>query len=69
VPVFADIDETLCLDPKAVEAVLTPKTRALIVVHMCGSMAHIDLISRLCADNGVVLIEDTCQTVGGTFQG
>jgi len=69
VPVFADIDDTLCLDPKAIETALTPKTRAVITVHMCGSMAHIDRISRLCADKGLVLIEDTCQTVGGTFQG
>jgi 8-amino-3,8-dideoxy-alpha-D-manno-octulosonate transaminase len=69
VPVFADIDETLCLDPRAIEAVLTKKTRAVIAVHMCGSMAHIDRINRLCTEKGLVLIEDTCQTVGGTYQG
>lgn len=69
VPVFADIDDTLCLDPKAVEAVITERTRAVITVHMCGSMAHIDQISRLCSERKLVLIEDTCQTVGGTFRG
>ncbi|MFH0724964.1 MAG: DegT/DnrJ/EryC1/StrS family aminotransferase [Pseudomonadota bacterium] len=69
VPVFADIDETLCLDPKAIEATLTPRTRAVITVHMCGAMAHVDEISRLCTEKGLILIEDTCQTVGGTYRG
>jgi 8-amino-3,8-dideoxy-alpha-D-manno-octulosonate transaminase len=69
VPVFADIDETLCLDPRAIEAVLTRRTRAVITVHMCGAMAHIDAISRLCDKKGLVLIEDACQAVGATYQG
>ena len=69
VPIFADIDETLCLDPKAVEAALTPRTRAVVAVHMCGAMARIDDIQELCRRNGLVLIEDTCQSVGATFGG
>jgi 8-amino-3,8-dideoxy-alpha-D-manno-octulosonate transaminase len=69
VPVFAEIDETLCLDPRAVEQVLTPRTRAVIPVHMCGSMARIDALVDLCRRHRLVLIEDACQAVGGTFQG
>jgi 8-amino-3,8-dideoxy-alpha-D-manno-octulosonate transaminase len=69
VPVFAEIDETLCLDPAGIEAALTPRTRAVIVVHMCGAMARIDEISRLCRERGLVLIEDACQALGGTFDG
>lgn len=69
VPVFAEIDETLCLDPKGLETALTSRTRAVIVVHMCGAMAQIDEVSRFCAQKGLVLIEDACQSVGGTFQG
>jgi 8-amino-3,8-dideoxy-alpha-D-manno-octulosonate transaminase len=69
VPVFADIDDTLCLDPAAIEAALTPRTRAVIVVHMCGAMARIDEISRLCGERGLVLIEDACQALGGAFGG
>jgi 8-amino-3,8-dideoxy-alpha-D-manno-octulosonate transaminase len=69
VPVFADIDETLCLDPQAVARVLTPDTRAVIPVHMCGSMARIDALADLCRRYDLVLIEDACQAVGGTFQG
>ena len=66
IPVFAEIDETLCLDPDSVEEVMGPRTKAVMLVHMCGSMAHIDAISELCRRKGVVLIEDACQALGGT---
>jgi len=69
VPVFADIDETLCLDPRAVEAGLSSRTKAVVVVHMCGAMARIDEIQSLCDRKGVVLIEDACQSVGASFNG
>lgn len=69
VPVFADIDETLCLDPKAVEKAITPKTKAVVPVHMCGSMARIGELKSLCDSKGLILIEDACQAVGGTFKG
>ncbi len=69
VPVFAEVDETLCLAPDAVEAAITPRTRAVIPVHMCGSMAHIAEITAICERRGLVLIEDACQAVGGRFRG
>lgn len=69
VPVFAEIDETLCLDPDAVEKALTDRTKAVIVVHMCGAMARIDALSALCRKRSVTLIEDACQSVGASFQG
>ncbi len=69
VPVFADIDETLCLDPKAIDAVLTPRTKAVLPVHMCGSMAQIEKIKDFCQNNGLLLIEDACQALGATFKG
>lgn len=69
IPVFADIDETLCLDPEALAARLTPRTKAVMVVHMCGAMAHIDAIQSFCNQKGLTLIEDTCQSVGATFHG
>ena len=68
VPVFAEIDETLCLSPEALEAVVTPRTKAVMPVHMCGSMAHIDRIHDLCKKKKLLLIEDACQAFGGTFQ-
>lgn len=69
VPVFAEIDETLCLSPEGIESALTPATKAVIPVHMCGSMARIDEIKGLCEKKGVVLLEDACQSVGASYQG
>ncbi len=67
VPVFADIDETLCLAPEAIEKALTQRTRAVMPVHMCGAMARIDEIKAICDKKGLVLIEDACQALGATF--
>ena len=69
VPVFADIDETLCMDPESVKGRITDRTRAVVPVHMCGSMARIDEIVAVCAGAGLVLIEDTAQAIGATFHG
>ncbi len=68
VPIFAEIDETLCLSPDAVEKAITPRTKAILLVHMCGAMAHIDKISKICEANNITLIEDACQALGGTFK-
>ncbi|WP_319524293.1 DegT/DnrJ/EryC1/StrS family aminotransferase [uncultured Desulfosarcina sp.] len=69
VPVFAEIDETLCLSPEGIEAAVTPATRAVIPVHMCGSMARIDEIQALCDRKGLILLEDACQSVGASYRG
>jgi 8-amino-3,8-dideoxy-alpha-D-manno-octulosonate transaminase len=69
VPVFSEIDETLCLDPEALESVLTTRTKAVLPVHMCGSMAEIEAIRTFCQEKGLVMIEDACQAVGGSFLG
>jgi len=69
IPVFADIDDTLCLDPKFLHQVLTDKTKAVIPVHMCGSMAQIDKIKEFCDKEKIILIEDACQSLGATFNG
>jgi 8-amino-3,8-dideoxy-alpha-D-manno-octulosonate transaminase len=69
VPIFAEIDETLCLAPEGISAAISPRTKAVITVHMCGAMARIDAIQALCNQNGLILIEDACQAVGGTYKG
>lgn len=69
IPVFGEIDETLCLDPDSIARVITPRTKAVIPVHMCGSMARIDEIKNICDQKGLVLLEDACQSLGGTYQG
>jgi len=69
VPVFAEIDDTLCLDPQSVEACIGPRTRAVLPVHMCGAMAQIDRIEKLCRSRDLLLIEDTAQALGASYQG
>jgi 8-amino-3,8-dideoxy-alpha-D-manno-octulosonate transaminase len=69
IPVFGEIDETLCLDPDKLEDVITPRTRAVVPVHMCGAMARIDEIKLFCDKKGLILLEDACQSLGATYQG
>lgn len=69
IPVFAEIDETLCLYPASIEAAITPRTKAVLLVHMCGSMAQIDEIVNLCKKHNLILIEDTAQALGASFNG
>lgn len=69
IPVLVDIDDTLTLDPKAVEAAITPKTRCIMPVHMCGSMADLKALRQICDRHELLLIEDACQAIGGTFEG
>ncbi|MGM5470184.1 DegT/DnrJ/EryC1/StrS family aminotransferase [Flavobacteriaceae bacterium LMO-SS05] len=69
IPVLVDIDDTLTLDPKAVESAITPKTKAIMVVHMCGSMGNMDALLDICSKHKLRLIEDACQAIGGTYHG
>jgi 8-amino-3,8-dideoxy-alpha-D-manno-octulosonate transaminase len=69
VPVLADVDETLTLRPESVLRAITPKTKCVMPVHMCGSMADLDALARICKDHGLLLLEDACQSTGGTFKG
>jgi 8-amino-3,8-dideoxy-alpha-D-manno-octulosonate transaminase len=68
VPVFAEIDDTLCLDPRSVAKAVTPRTKAILVVHMCGAMARIDALLEICRKHRLTLIEDAAQAAGATFQ-
>lgn len=69
VPVMVEIDDTLTLDPKAVEAAITPKTKVVMPVHMCGSMADLDALKAICDKHGLFLLEDACQAFGGSYKG
>lgn len=69
IPVLVDIDETLTLSPAAVKAAITPKTKCIMPVHMCGSMADMDALVAICAEHKLILIEDACQSIGGTYKG
>ncbi len=69
VPIFAEIDETLCLAAGSLAEKTSERTRAVIPVHMCGAMARIDAIAEFCRENDLVLIEDACQSLGASFRG
>jgi dTDP-4-amino-4,6-dideoxygalactose transaminase len=70
VPVFADIDlETFNLDPGAVEAAMTARTRAVIAVHFAGQPADMAALQRLADAHGVVLIEDAAHAHGAAWRG
>ena len=68
VPVIVDIDDTLTLDPIAVKAAITPKTRCVMPVHMCGSMADLKALKDICITHNLLLLEDACQALGGTYE-
>ncbi|MDE3740224.1 DegT/DnrJ/EryC1/StrS family aminotransferase [Maribacter polysaccharolyticus] len=69
IPILADIDATLTLDPQAVEKAVTHKTKVVMPVHMCGSMADLEPLKTICDNHGLVLLEDACQAIGGSYKG
>jgi 8-amino-3,8-dideoxy-alpha-D-manno-octulosonate transaminase len=69
IPVLVDIDDTLTLDIDAVKNAISPKTKAIMPVHMCGSMANLQALKAICDAHHLVLVEDACQAIGGTYQG
>ena len=70
IPVFADVEpDYFCLSPSSIEAVLTPRTRAIVVVHIFGQSADMDAIMTLARKHGLVVIEDVAQAPLATFHG
>lgn len=69
VPVFTEVDESLTMDPEDLERKITPRTRAIIPVHMLGAPARIEEIARIARRHNVPIIEDTAQACGGTVKG
>lgn len=69
IPVVVDIDNSLTLDIESVKSAITSKTKAIMPVHMCGSMANLDDLKAICLQYKLILIEDACQAIGGTYKG
>jgi 8-amino-3,8-dideoxy-alpha-D-manno-octulosonate transaminase len=69
IPVLVDVDDTLTLNHDAVRKAITSKTKAIMPVHMCGSMADLDALLGICKEHNLILLEDACQSIGGTYKG
>ncbi len=69
-PVLVDVDAaSFCMDTTQLEAAITPKTKAIIVVHLYGQPANMDEVNEIATRNNLVVIEDACQAVGAEYSG
>ena len=68
-PVFVDVDDSLSLDPVQAEAAITPRTRAIVPVHLHGNLADLEAFATLAQRHGVALVQDACQAVGARIGG
>jgi 8-amino-3,8-dideoxy-alpha-D-manno-octulosonate transaminase len=68
-PVFAEIDESFNLDPKTIEPLITPQTKAIMAVHLQGNPADMDPILSIARKHGLKVLEDASQSVGASYQG
>ncbi|MBI1775760.1 MAG: aminotransferase class I/II-fold pyridoxal phosphate-dependent enzyme [Proteobacteria bacterium] len=69
IPVIVDVDETLTIDPDALEDAIRPRTRAVVPVHMWGAACNMDRIMAIAGKHDLIVIEDACQGVGGGYKG
>lgn len=68
-PVLSEVDDSLTLDPAGAEAKVTPRTKAILPVHMRGAPADMGALGDLARRRGLVLVEDACQAMGASFEG
>jgi 8-amino-3,8-dideoxy-alpha-D-manno-octulosonate transaminase len=69
IPVIVEIDESLTLDPEAVRRAITPRTKAIMPVHMVGHPCRMDALMAIAREHGLKVIEDTAQACGGSYKG
>src|SRR5262249_7173067 len=69
IPVLAEVDRTFNLDPADVRAKITPRTRAIMAVHMMGNPARLSELKAVADERGLLLIEDCAQAFGATYEG
>ncbi len=69
IPIIVDVDASLTIDPKAIEAAIGPHTKAVIPVHMWGSACDMTAIMAIAEKHKLIVIEDACQGVGGGYEG
>lgn len=68
-PVFAEIDETLCLSAEGIKKAITPKTKGVCLVHMCGGNANMDEIMAVVKEHNLILVEDAGQAFAASYKG
>jgi UDP-2-acetamido-2-deoxy-ribo-hexuluronate aminotransferase len=67
-PVFVDVDpRTFCIDPQALEKAITPRTKAIVPVHLYGHSSNMEEIMRIANERGIPVIEDNAQAIGGDY--
>jgi dTDP-4-amino-4,6-dideoxygalactose transaminase len=69
IPVIVDVDESITIDPLAIERAIGPCTRAIIAVHMWGTACNMDAIMEIARRRKLLVIEDACQAIGGSYKG
>ena len=69
IPILAEVDESLTLDLEDVKKKITPKTKAIMLVHMLGNPGNLEKIGEIAKENNLLLIEDCAQACGATFKG
>ena len=69
IPVIVEIDESVTIDPQAVEDAIGPRTKAVVPVHMWGAACDMNAIMEIAERCGLIVIEDACQGVGGGYEG
>ena len=69
IPVIVDVDESITLDPNALADTVGPRTKAVIPVHMWGAACDLDAIMTIAGERGLLVLEDTCQGIGGGYEG
>jgi len=69
IPVIAEVDDSLSMDPKDVEKKITPQTKAIVPVHMVGNCSNMDAIMKIAKKHNLMLIEDNAQSCGGKYKG
>ncbi|MBQ6824712.1 MAG: DegT/DnrJ/EryC1/StrS family aminotransferase [Clostridia bacterium] len=69
IPVLAEVNETLTIDPADIEKKITPRTKAIIPVHIQGFPCQMDVIMKIAAAHNLYVVEDACQSDGGSFDG
>lgn len=69
IPVIVDIDETVTISPAAIRDAIGPHTRAIIPVHMWGAACNMDAIMQIAEEHDLLVLEDVCQGIGGSYEG